>query len=227
VISTASQWAKQHYGESVKYLFPKNAQQPYHIRTFNQKINDYIARQQIRDENGLLWHFTGKQCRHTVGTRLINNGVSQPTVQRFLGHSSPQMTDVYAHLHDQTLKQAFFQSNVSREQGPVQVLNALGECVEPAWLKQQFQAQALPNGFCVRPQENGGCQSGQACLHCTHLRTTIDYLPILQQQLQLGEQQEEQAAAQGLERLCQVNAKNNQALRKLINALINAGGING
>jgi len=233
VIKAAQQWAKQHYGESVKYLFPKNQDEPYHRETFNQKVNHYIAQHQITDENGQLWHFTAKQCRHTVGTRLINEGVSQPTVQRFLGHSSPQMTAVYAHLHDKTLKEAFFNSNgqacetiVTKGNQRVsgQVVNGAGELVDSFWLKHQFQTQALPNGFCVRPLETGECQSGQACLHCTHLRTTVEHLPILEEQLHLGEQIEEQAAAQGFERQYQVNAKNNQALRKLINVLKQIGG---
>jgi integrase/recombinase XerD len=108
IIQDAQFRAKAQYGESVKYLFPQNASQSYRPALFNRKINDYIAKQQITDVLGQLWHFTAKQCRHTVGTRLINSGVSQPTVQRFLGHQTAQMTDVYAHLHDQTLKDAFF-----------------------------------------------------------------------------------------------------------------------
>jgi integrase len=33
---------------------------------------------------------------------MINNGVPQHIVQRYLGHESPQMTAVYAHIHDST-----------------------------------------------------------------------------------------------------------------------------
>ncbi|WP_240047037.1 tyrosine-type recombinase/integrase, partial [Staphylococcus aureus] len=36
--------------------------------------------------------------RHTVGTRMINNGVPQHIVQKFLGHESPEMTARYAHI---------------------------------------------------------------------------------------------------------------------------------
>lgn len=35
---------------------------------------------------------------------MINNEVSQPTVQRLLDHSSPTMTARYAHLKDATLR---------------------------------------------------------------------------------------------------------------------------
>jgi integrase/recombinase XerD len=109
VIQAAQLRAKAEYGDDVMYLFPKNAVKPFSLGTFNRKINDYINKQQITDESGQLWHFTSKQCRHTVATRLINSGVSQPTIQRFLGHETPTMTDVYAQIHDQTLKKAFFE----------------------------------------------------------------------------------------------------------------------
>ena len=50
---------------------------------------------------------TSHQFRHTLGTRLINAGVPQHVVQRVLGHASPEMTGIYAQLHDDTIRQAF------------------------------------------------------------------------------------------------------------------------
>ena len=38
---------------------------------------------------------------------MINNGVPQHVVQKYLGHESPQMTMTYAHIMDQTLKMEF------------------------------------------------------------------------------------------------------------------------
>ncbi len=35
---------------------------------------------------------------------MINNGVPQHIVQKFLGHESPEMTARYAHIFDETLK---------------------------------------------------------------------------------------------------------------------------
>lgn len=35
---------------------------------------------------------------------MINNGVPQHTVQKFLGHESPEMTSRYTHIFDETLK---------------------------------------------------------------------------------------------------------------------------
>jgi len=38
---------------------------------------------------------------------MINQGVPVHIVQYYLGHATPQMTNVYAHLHDQTMRTAF------------------------------------------------------------------------------------------------------------------------
>ena len=56
---------------------------------------------------GRLFHFEAHQFRHTVGTRLVNRGYPHHLIQRYLGHESPDMTSVYAHLHDATLKREF------------------------------------------------------------------------------------------------------------------------
>lgn len=43
--------------------------------------------------------------RHTYASLLIQNGVSLYEVQKLLGHSSPNMTQRYAHLNPNSLKQ--------------------------------------------------------------------------------------------------------------------------
>lgn len=49
---------------------------------------------------------------------MINHGVSQHIVQRFLGHLSPEMTQRYAAIHDSTLKEEFkkFQKRIYKSQ---------------------------------------------------------------------------------------------------------------
>ena len=57
--------------------------------------------------DGSVYHFTYHQFRHTTATRMINNGVPQHIVQRYLGHETPTMTSTYAHIMDETLKKEF------------------------------------------------------------------------------------------------------------------------
>ena len=56
------------------------------------------------DKLGEIYRFHAHAFRHSVGTRMINNGVPQHIVQKFLGHESPEMTSRYAHIFDETLK---------------------------------------------------------------------------------------------------------------------------
>jgi integrase len=78
----------------------------------------------IRDNSGKHWNFQTHQFRHTVGTRMINNGVPQHIVQRYLGHESPQMTMVYAHIHDATLRKEI------DKYLEIKVVNINGEVIE-------------------------------------------------------------------------------------------------
>ncbi|MGW2957735.1 tyrosine-type recombinase/integrase [Streptomyces sp. NPDC001220] len=60
---------------------------------------------EARDEHGRPAHFTPHQCRHTLGTRMINRDVPQEVVRRILDHDSAQMTAHYARLHDTTVRE--------------------------------------------------------------------------------------------------------------------------
>jgi integrase/recombinase XerD len=73
---------------------------------FVRYLNILAAKFDICDFTGKRWKFQSHQFRHTVATRMINNGVPQHIVQRYLGHESPQMTAMYAHIHDSTLRTA-------------------------------------------------------------------------------------------------------------------------
>ncbi|MFI6787981.1 tyrosine-type recombinase/integrase [Nonomuraea sp. NPDC050383] len=79
------------------------------------------------------------QSRHTLGTRMINEGAAQHVVQRLYGHKSAEMTTVYARLTDQTLRQAFDEWSSKRVNihGHV-VLHDPGD--EAAWLKEPGEA---------------------------------------------------------------------------------------
>ena len=95
--------------------------------------------------------------------------MSRTGIQRFLSHESGAMTDVYAHMHDQTLKHEWLQTK--------ERVNAAGERValttppiddDAAWLKHQFARaeQTLPDGEDGPPIQQS-CPHPNACLSCT------------------------------------------------------------
>ena len=50
--------------------------------------------------------FTFHSLRHTFASQLVRNGVDLYVVQKLLGHASPKMTQRYAHLREDMLKDA-------------------------------------------------------------------------------------------------------------------------
>jgi integrase len=91
------------------WLFPSRSDpdRPLPYATFRAAFAAWQVRIGLHDEAGRPIRVTLHQLRHTLGTRLINADVPQHVIQRLLGHASPAMTAVYAHLHDSTIRAEF------------------------------------------------------------------------------------------------------------------------
>lgn len=167
---------------------------PILSKSFTTCLNKLAQEKNICDISGRVWHFHPHQFRHTVGTRMINNGVPQHIVQRYLGHESPEMTMVYAHIHDETLRkeiEKYHESKVVNFQGKTAELEetvlASGDDLE--WFKKTVQARALEHGYCARPKLLGDCDipGFDGCYNCPHWRTNKNFLPVLKDTLERTE----------------------------------------
>jgi integrase len=191
VIEEQQRIVRDKYGD-FSFLFPSSQQwqkgQPIKQLTFSRALNKLAYEKNICDRSGSLWRFQSHQFRHTVGTRMINLGVPQHIIQRYLGHETPEMTSTYAHIHDQTLKDEFAKFKdkivdvtgkaVSREDVVAQMIEGLDfNSLDDQWMKKNILAQALPNGLCSLPIVQGVCPYGaNKCLSCTHFKTDTRYL---------------------------------------------------
>ncbi|WP_181357411.1 tyrosine-type recombinase/integrase [Stenomitos frigidus] len=185
-------------------------------------LNLLAAEKNICNAAGQRWHFQPHQFRHTVGTTQINNGVPQHIVQRYLGHRSPTMTAVYAHIHDATLKQEiaqFYRKTVNMAGKVIAPEHPELETTDLQWFKRNILAQALPNGACALPTLAGTCPHANACLTCAHFRTTTEFLDQHQAHLHQTEQLIEQAQAKGWARQVEMNQQIAANLRSLIASL--------
>jgi hypothetical protein len=167
-------------------LFPAphsnpDGERPFNYATLRQRLARWQDDLDLRDEAGRSVRISAHRFRHTLGTRLINQGVPQHVVQRMLGHASPQMTARYATLHDTTVREAF---DVYWSQR----VNVLGERVpfdpgaptaDAEWTKHRLaRVQAsLPNGYCGRPPQQD-CPHPNACLTCPDFQTTSEFLDV-------------------------------------------------
>ncbi len=225
VIQEQQQAVREDYGQ-MTFLFPSPSNwhkgEPIRQWSFAQKLNALAYEKDIRDDSGKLWRFQAHQFRHTVGTRMINLGVPQHIIQRYLGHESPGMTSVYAHIHDQTLKDEFakFKRKIVDVTGKVIIPEATPEDTpEFQWFKRNVLAQALPNGSCALPIVTGECPHANACLTCAHFRTDTRYLPEHKKQLEQTNRVIDTATANGWNRQVEMNQRVKTNLEKIIASL--------
>ena len=167
------------------WLFPApmanpDGARPFTYNALRQRMGRWQDAIGLRDSAGRPARVSPHRFRHTLGTRLINQGVPQHVVQRLLGHASPQMTATYARLHDATVRDEFekwcaTRVNIDGEHLP---FTAGAPTSDAEWVKHHLSRiqASLPNGFCGRPPRHD-CPHPNACLTCPDFQTTVEFLP--------------------------------------------------
>ncbi len=191
------------------WLFPApkanpDGARPFTYNALRQRMGRWQDTIGLRDSAGRPATVSAHRFRHTLGTRLINQGVPQHVVQRLLGHASPQMTATYARLHDHTVRDAFekwcaTRVNINGEHLP---FKPDAPTSDAEWVKHHLSRiqASLPNGFCGRPPQQD-CPHPNACLTCPDFQTTIEFLPAHRHQADQTRRLIAAAEADGRERL--------------------------
>ncbi len=231
VIQDQQNYIKNNLNSSFEYLFCGRSAGTERFIPQNKPINpdvftDYLKRlcttNNICDVSGKAWNLTSHQFRHSVGTRMINNGVPQHIIQRFLGHETPNMTATYAHTFDSTLKKEIAKYHGKTINISGQVVSSENPELETSdlqWFKRNVQAQALPNGSCARPIIKGQCPHANACLTCGDFRTTLEFLDHHKEQLEQTEKIIEKAKANNWQRQVEMNEQVKTNLQNIISSL--------
>ncbi|MGI8684625.1 MAG: tyrosine-type recombinase/integrase [Acidimicrobiales bacterium] len=167
------------------WLFPApranpDGARPFTYNALRQRMGRWQEVIDLRDGAGRPARVSAHRFRHTLGTRLINQGVPQHVVQRLLGHASPQMTATYARLHDATIREAFeawCATRVNIDGGHLP-FEPQAPTSDAEWVKHHLSRiqASLPNGFCGRPPQQD-CPHPNACLTCPDFQTTVEFLP--------------------------------------------------
>jgi len=131
---------------------------------------------------------TPHRFRHTVGTQLAEKGATLHTIMKVLGHTSPGMSMVYAHISDQTVLKEY-QSVLgpgAMIAGPAAEALRSGDLPQPMvdWLKTNFFKTELELGHCLRLPQEGPCEC-ELYLNCAKFVTTPAYAPRLRERRQL------------------------------------------
>ncbi|WP_423231399.1 tyrosine-type recombinase/integrase [Bacillus cereus] len=207
---------------SCEYLFATKQGLPLKQDTFRTALNDLAVEEEIVDRQGKVFRFHAHAFRHTVGTKMINNGVPQHIVQKFLGHESPEMTSRYAHIFDETLKIEFekFQERLVTKEGEfVDFEKGEVNTTDFQWFKKNINAQVLPNGYCRLPIVTGPCPHANACLDCTHFCTSKKFLKEHEEHLNRTEELLTYAMKNQWQRQIETNKRVKEKLEHIIHSL--------
>ncbi|AVQ97747.1 recombinase XerD [Oceanobacillus iheyensis] len=145
------------------YLFPTlsgpRVGKPVSPLALSRNLNTFAAKNDITDQNGSLFYFNNHAFRHRYGVNLINNGMKLLHVQKLMAHASPEMTLIYAQIHDKTLRNEW---EKTREAGAIR-LDVQGEVItadlkqqaeenglELEWIRHNMDSIRLDHGFCVK-----------------------------------------------------------------------------
>jgi len=208
-------------------LFPReranpDGTRPYVTTTLSARLRAWCHDIDLRDQMGHPLTVTAHRFRHTLGTRMINQGVPIHIVQHYLGHATPQMTNVYAHLHDRTMRAAFEAYATKRVNIAGQALpyDAESPTTDAEWIKHNLArvADSLPNGYCGRPPRRD-CPHPNACLTCPDFQTTPQFLPVHRAQAATNRRLIAQAQADGRFRLADNLSRVQDSLDAIIPAL--------
>jgi hypothetical protein len=136
------------------------------------------------------------------------------------------MTNTYAHIFDSTLKHALDDYRTKKVDITGAEIESWSDSVpdDALLLKRTILAQALPNGHCHLPVQAGPCPHANACLTCTHFRSSERFLPILKQQLAETERILQWAQENRAVRQLEMNERVQKNLINMITALEGGGG---
>ncbi len=202
-IQAQQQEVRNRWGNTCPYLFPSPTSytKPYLQNTFTEHLNRWAAKQDIRDCTGKRYRFTAHQFRHTLGMRLLNDGVPIEVISRLFGHKSLRMTQVYARVRDKKMR-----ADLERVTRMRKTVNAQGQTVkgdprandpEAQMIRKGVRGQTLPVGGCGRLIVLGECSHANKCLTCPMWLTSTDDLSKLKSFYERAIHLKQQATACG------------------------------
>jgi integrase len=152
----------------LNYLFPTyqgaRKGQPISRGKLVRCLNKLAIDNKIIDDQGCIYKCKAHAFRHRFGVNLINNGMNILHVQKLMAHASPEMTLVYAQIHDTTLRKEWEKAinngavriNQSGKIIPTDLEQQANENgLELEWIRHNLDSIRLDHGFCIKsPKHN-------------------------------------------------------------------------
>lgn len=169
-----------------RYLFNtyegKSKGLPYSKPAFATAVNELIARKDIRDGSGELYHFKTHALRHTRAMEYTEQGMPIGIIQQILGHCSLQMTLHYSKVSEDMLykkwkdteKLDLFKPEAAP---PPNGKHQQTEEVQYEYVRKNLDAVRVPFGTCFKPSKIACKTQTEMCLECMNFCSTKEDMP--------------------------------------------------
>lgn len=158
------------------------------------RLNPFIKKYNLRDNNGELLKLTSHYFRHICATYAYQGGLKTHDVAELLGHKSLAMTEVYNHTGD---KQKIVREILSGDT-PIASTNKIvlkqlegdknpfqGKTIEQVEkLRRALKIELLPHGICTHhPMRGEPCEQDGVCLGCSNFLASSKHLSVYEKRL--------------------------------------------
>lgn len=155
---------------------------PYSKPAFSASVNALIARKEIRDESGELYHFRTHSLRHTRAMEYTEQGMPIGIIQQILGHCSLQMTLHYAKVSEDMLYKKWKETEklnlFKPESVPPNKKYQHTEEVCYEHVRKNLDAVRIPFGTCFKPSKIECKNQTRMCLECASFCSSKEDLPL-------------------------------------------------
>lgn len=160
--------------------------------------------------------------RHTVATELAESGARLHTIMKMLGHTSVEMTMVYAQISDREVLRDYQKvlGPGAEIAGPLAATLRSGElpASDVEWIKNNFFKTELELGHCLRLPQEGPCEC-DLYLSCAKFVTNREYAPRLRARRLKESELIENAVSNGWEREAERHRCTAKRLEQLLEEL--------
>lgn len=230
----------------LNYLFPTytgtRKGEPISRENVVNNLNKIALENNIVDEKGDIYRCKPHAFRHRFGVNLINNGMNILHVQKLMAHASPEMTLVYAQIHDTTLRKEWAKASnngaVKLQQGGQVVSTTIEQQaddigIELEWIRHNLDSIRLDHGFCIKSPKNN-CDYLEQTLEppciknsCRSFHVDQTFLDFYNEQILKMESDIEVYQKSGRNRSAEIIQPKLKKYKEIRDGIINNGGISG
>lgn len=215
---------KSKFSNDEKYLFASRPNKAFLSTTFREQMKKELDKFNIRNSDGTKYNFKSHDYRHTLATNMLEQDIPLSIIQKILHHDSIEMSLAYVEVTDKRKIEKHKEFiNVKGKISPIFTDIKLDDVVNVEWIKENINAQMLPNGICGLPAKLKKCPHANSCLTCKNFRTSIQYLDIHKQQLTRTEEYIKIAKLNNWIRQVETNEEVRDNLIKIISVLEGRG----